>query len=106
MIRKIEGLGFIAILIVAMSMGVASAYALPTEATQLHATTANGASVFGEQEGQNVFTTDSGTVKCTQSLFEGALAPSGGEQSTQRRSSRSQPHTQAAPPLASPRRST
>jgi hypothetical protein len=71
MIRKIKGLGIVFVAIAAMSMTAASV----VQASELHAAAGPNASILGEQTTSNVFTTDSGTVTCTQALFEGT-APS------------------------------
>jgi hypothetical protein len=69
-IDNIKRLGFIFMLIAAMSMATATA----VPASELHAATGPNASIFGNQTTQLTFTTDSGTVKCTQALFEGTVA--------------------------------
>lgn len=71
MIPKIRGLGFTFVVIMAMSMA-ASALA---QASEFHAASGPNVSIFGEQTEQLTLSTDSGTTKCTQVLFEGT-APS------------------------------
>lgn len=81
MTRKIKGLGLAFVAIAAMSM-VAAAGA---QATQLHATTPNTASIFAERTAQdtiNRFTTVSGTVQCTTSTFEGTAEQASSQQVT------------------------
>jgi hypothetical protein len=71
MTGKIEQLALALVAIATMSMTAASV----VQASELHAAAGPNASILGEQTTSNVFTTDSGTVTCTQALFEGT-APS------------------------------
>jgi hypothetical protein len=70
MIRELKNLSFIVIGAAAMSI----ASPLAAEASELHAATSPNASIFGTQTTQHGFTTDSGTVRCTQASFEGTIA--------------------------------
>jgi hypothetical protein len=71
MTRNLKRLGLAFASFAAMSMAATSV----VQASELHAATGPNASLFGTQTTQNVFTSDSGTTKCTQVLFEGT-APS------------------------------
>jgi hypothetical protein len=67
MTSNIKRLSLAFVAVAAMSMAAASA----VQASELHAAAGPNASIFGTQTTQHVFTTDSGTVKCNQALFEG-----------------------------------
>lgn len=67
MIRDIKGFVLAFTAIAAMSMIVAGG----AQATQLHATGQGESVIHGQQFGEHIFTTNAGTVKCTQATFEG-----------------------------------
>jgi hypothetical protein len=81
MIHKSKVLGLAFVAVAAMSVAAVPA----AQASELHATFAGNVSILGSntaQHSQHVFTTAAGSIKCTQSLFEGTAPYVGGPQVT------------------------